>query len=126
MWGVPEKWGFIRDLRECVGKTIEAVELTDLGFGYTIQQAWVVRFTDGTRAFFGERPSKGTALCPSEKAIGKSLIFKPEELADVVADRMQKNQERERRERQEDLRKLTELQQKYARSPQETVESSDG
>ncbi|HVX90250.1 MAG TPA: hypothetical protein VHC20_01280 [Candidatus Paceibacterota bacterium] len=101
--GIPKHWGFIQDLRECVGKTIERVELAKLGFGYTITNAWVVKFTDGTRAFFGERPSGGTALRPDETWMEGSLIFTPQELAELSAERMQKRQEKqldaERRER---------------------------
>lgn len=108
-----DSWGFIRDLRECEGKTIEKVEVTDLGFGYTISHCWTVLFTDGTRAFFGERPSKGTVCMPSQKAMEQSNIFKPEELADLVADRMRKEQESRKRHEDQERRELEKLQRKY-------------
>lgn len=113
MWGIPESWGFIRDLRECAGKTIEAVELTDLGFGYTVNHAWTVRFTDGSRAFLIERPSKGSAIRPREEAMAASNIFKPEELAEIVADRVRVRQERDKRKEDEERREFAKLQQKY-------------
>lgn len=113
MWGLPENWGFSRDLRECVGKTIQDVELTELGYGYTVSHAWAVKFTDGSRGFFTERPGKGSAITPSEKAMAKSMIFKPEELADVVAERMRKEQEGRRRREDEERRQFESLKTKY-------------
>jgi len=54
----PEKWGFIDSLIKCEGKTIEKAELIQMEHGCTWSSAWVVKFTDGTRAFFvGSRGS---------------------------------------------------------------------
>lgn len=94
MSGFLNSWGFIQDLRDCVGKTIDRVELTDLGYGYTVSSGWAVRFTDGTRAFFTERPIKGTLLFPSEEAMSQSLIFTPEECGQVHTQRVREKQER--------------------------------
>lgn len=113
MLGIPKSWGFIRDLRECVGKTIEAVEVADLGFGYTVNHAWAVRFTDGSRAFLIERPSKGSAITPREEWMSKSKIFKPEELGEMVADRMRRTQEEAQRKEASEKKQLAELQKKY-------------
>ncbi|HVX90174.1 MAG TPA: hypothetical protein VHC20_00850 [Candidatus Paceibacterota bacterium] len=116
-WGLPKHWGFIQDLRECEGKTIERVELAKLGFGYTITNAWVVKFTDGSRAFFGERPSGGTALRPDEKWMESSVIFTPQELADLVAERMQKRQEKQLERERLERNQLRALQEKYGQPP---------
>ena len=113
MWGIPENWGFIRDMRECVGKTIQDVELADLGFGYTVNHAWAVRFTDGTRAFLIERPSKGTAISPREEWMAKSKIFKPEELGELVSNRMRRTQEEASHKEASEKKQLAELQKKY-------------
>lgn len=113
MSGIPARWGFIRDLRKCLGKTIEAVEVTELGYGFTVSHAWTVRFTDGSRAFLIERPSEGTVIRPSEKAMAASNIFKPEELAEIVADRVRERQEHDKRKEDEERRELAKLQQKY-------------
>lgn len=115
MHGLPASWGFIRDLRECVGKTIEVVELTSLDHGYTVNSAWTIRFSDGARAFVAERPTVGTVLMPSEDAMAKSNIFRPEELAEVVAKRMRDRQRRESDREASERRQLEALQKKYAR-----------
>lgn len=113
MWGIPEKWGFIRDLRECVGKTIQEVELAKLGYGYTVDNAWAVKFTDGSRGFFTERPGKGSAITPSEDWMKTSRIFTPEELGEVVSTRMREKQEAARRREESEKRQLEELRKKY-------------
>jgi hypothetical protein len=112
-FGMPERWGFIRDLRECVGKTIQEVELAKLGYGYTVNSAWAVKFTDGSRGFFIERPSKGTAITPSEDWMKTSRIFTPEELGEVVATHMREKQEAARRREEDEKRQFAELQKKY-------------
>jgi hypothetical protein len=117
MHGIPASWGFIRDLKECVGKTIERVENVSLGFGYTIDSAWAVRFTDGSRAFFGNRPSGGVSWFPSEDAMAKSEIFKPEELGEVVAERMREDQQRKRDAEARERREFEALKKKFS-SPQ--------
>lgn len=114
MSGIPASWGFIRDWRKCAGKTIEAVESTELGYGYTVSYAWTVLFTDGSRGFFIERPSEHTAIMPSLKAMEASRIFRPEELAEVVANNMRDRQEREKRREAEERRQFEVLQKKFA------------
>lgn len=110
---VHTSWGFIGDLRKCVGKKIERVEIASLGFGYTINNAWVILFTDGSRAFVAERPTEQTVIMPDEKWMKTSEIFKPEELADMVADRMRITQEDKKRKAEQEKRQLAELQKKY-------------
>lgn len=108
----PEKFGFVADLRECVGKTIERVEMVQMDYGCTWPQAFAVRFTDGTRAFFGATVGTGImnprldgTVCRDTYTVETSQIFtKPEYAAMADArrqDAVRREQDREREERRQ-------------------------
>lgn len=106
----PYHFGFEPDLRECVGKTIERVEMVEMEWGCTWQQAFAVRFTDGSRAFFGATVGTGIMNPRLEgptygnvKTVETSDIFTKREYAEMVsakqADSARRAQDAEREER---------------------------
>lgn len=105
----PGKWGFIGDLRDCVGKTIKEVELVKMEYGAVSRTGWIVRFIDGDRAFFTDAPSTRHATGPDEEAVCKCAIFTPEEYAEMVADRKRKKEQNERARRSERRQKYEKL-----------------
>jgi len=106
----PIKWGFIRDLRQCIGKIIAEVYLVEMGFGCTSQHAWAVKFTDGTRAFFTNRPlPRGYAMNPSNEAFEEIPLFTPEEVAEVAADRKRRALHRANEARKKKLAQIERL-----------------
>ena len=107
----PVKFGMEPDLRVCVGRTIEKVELLSMEFGCTWQEAFAVRFTDGTRAFFAGHVGTGI-MNPrldgetySTHTVETSEIFTKPEYAQMVSHRDQeavrRKQDQERSERRE-------------------------
>lgn len=122
MSNFPDKFGFIRDLRQCVGKSIEAVELMRMEFGCTWDNAFAVRFTDGTRAFFAGSP--GTGIMNPQLSgdhhgntltVESSSIFTPSEYAEMSeARKREKDRQRQDRERDE-RRRYEELSAKYGK-----------
>lgn len=107
----PEKFGFESDLRECVGRAIERVELVQMEYGCTWPQAFAVRFTDGTRAFFGA--TIGTGIMNPQLdgnayrnlTVETSDIFTKREYAEMLAakqaEAVQRAQAHERAEREQ-------------------------
>lgn len=106
------KWGCEADLRKCAGKTIEAVELIRMEWGCTWDNAWLVRFTDGSRAFFAGQPGTGI-MNPSRDAIEGSAIFTPDELAEVVADDKRRSDARKREQEKRDRAEYERLAERF-------------
>ena len=103
----PIKWGFIRDLRHCVGKTIKAAYSVKMEYACSAQHAWLVSFEDGTRAFFTDHvvPAR-YSMNPCQEAFEMTPIFTVEEMLEVAADRKIKSL---RTERETHRRKLAQL-----------------
>lgn len=104
------KFGFEPDLRNCLGKTLERVEMVSMEFGCVWSQAWAIRFTDGSRAFFGATVGTGMmnprldgSTYGATKTVETSEIFTKREYAEMSAakqaDAVRRAQERERDER---------------------------
>lgn len=91
-----EKWGYKEGLDECVGKTIERAELVIMEHGCTHNWAWVVLFTDGTKAFFVGEKGSGV-MNPEIEAVKESSIFTPEEVGEMAADEKRKKDQRKRK-----------------------------
>jgi hypothetical protein len=106
----PEKWGFEKDLRKCIGRTIESADIVEMPYGCTWRSAWAVRFTDGSRAFFVGSTGSGI-VNPLREAVEKCSIFTSKEVgemaeADAAKRRRDKAEDRRRKEAQlESLRK---------------------
>lgn len=105
-----EQFKFILDLRDCKGKTIEDVEFVSMEFGCTFEQAYAVKFNDGTRCFILASTGKGI-MNPDIKAVEQSNIFTTDEYLKMERDRINKikyeQKERENRKRRqlEELKK---------------------
>lgn len=91
----PEKWGFIDSLTKCEGKTIEKARKVKMSFGCTWDTAWVVKFTDGTRAFFVGGEGSGV-MDPDIEDVKECELFKPEEYAELCSDLKKKDIERKK------------------------------
>lgn len=104
----PEKWGFIDDLRECVGKTIEAAHWLKMPYGCSWDSAWVVRFTDGSRAFFVGSVGSGI-VSPDRSEVETCPIFTPEEVGELSAAIARKKQQEQREARDRKLQELERL-----------------
>lgn len=109
MSNYPHRFGFIGDLRECVGKTIEHVELlrtkTRTGF------AWAIRFTDGSRAFiFGHANRQTMYSALNYETIEQSALFTPEEVGILATDLKREREAKAKRRREEKVRKYERLQ----------------
>ena len=106
----PIKWGFIRDLRQCTGKTIETAYLAKMEWGCVDHTVWLVEFTDGTRAFFGNHPLPDAyTMNPANEEFQRVSIFTPEEVAEVAADRKRKVLRAKREARARKLAQLARL-----------------
>ena len=104
------QWGLIKSLKECKGKTIEAVEEIDgSGMG---QSFVVVGFTDGTRALFpGHQRYDFFGFRGAD--IEDSKILTPHEKADVKQAAIDAKERRRREEEQSERRQLQDLREKY-------------
>jgi len=79
----PAELGFVLDLCECVGKSIERVEHLS-GLDRKRDAGYVVLFSDGIRAWFWGYPStKQMIVGPWPADIRQSQIFTPEEIERV-------------------------------------------
>ncbi len=99
MKNYPEKFGFEPDLRKCIGRTIERVEILKMEWGCIWNAAFAVRFTDGTRAFFAghvgtgimnpqlDGTTYGTAV-----SVETSHIFTKREYAEMLSAKQQREQ----------------------------------
>lgn len=110
----PSKWGYIKGLDECAGKTIERAELVSMGYGCTHRWAWVVLFTDGTKAFFvGE---KGSGIMnPDIEAMKESSIFTPEEVGEFAAEQKRERDRRIKENKGRELEEYERLKKLYAK-----------
>lgn len=117
----PTKFGFEADLRKCIGKTIEAIELMQMEYGCTWPQAFAVRFTDGSRAFFGA--AVGTGIMNPRidgesygqaHTVGTSGIFTIHEHAEMVEARAREAERRQRRREEDERREFERLAAKFS------------
>lgn len=124
----PMKFGMEPDLRKCVGKIIERVELLKMEWGCTWSNAYAVRFTDGSRAFFGA--NVGTGIMNPElegktygdtKNVETSEIFTKKEYAAMVAAKQAHAAHRAAAHEREERRRYEELAAKFGPT-QETKE----
>lgn len=90
----PTRWGFIGDLKKCVGKTIAYVEQGRMESFAVHRNCWLVCFTDGARGFFMDRPTANIILSPSFKCMEESKIITQEEYGEALADHITKSQQR--------------------------------
>lgn len=108
----PSKWGYKKGLDGCVGKTIEKAESVNMEFGCTWNHAWVVLFTDGTKAFFVG--SKGSGMMnPDIESMKESNIFTPEEVGEFVAEKKRERDERIRIGEERDRRQYERLKKQF-------------
>lgn len=114
----PAKFGFESDLRKCAGKIIKEVELLVMEYGCTWNNAYAVKFTDGTRAFFAGHVGTGIMnprldgeTYSDIKTVETSTIFSKPEYAAMLAAKqaaaVRRYQDHERYERRE-LQRLVE------------------
>lgn len=126
----PEKFGFEADLRNCVGKTLERVEMVAMEHGCTWSQAFAIRFTDGSRAFFGATVGTGImnprldgSTYGTTRTVETSEIFTKREYAEMLAAQqaasVRRAQEHERAER----RRYEELAAKFGKADQRAIAS---
>jgi hypothetical protein len=112
MSNFPKRFGFEPDLTKCSGKTIERVELMAMEWGCTWNNAYAVRFTDGSRAFFAGHPGTGIMnpmldgnTYGAVKTVETSEIFTKREFAEMLeaarARTRQQAQEHEQSERRQ-------------------------
>ena len=93
----PDKFGFLKGLDECVGKTIEQAEVIGMEFGCTWNSAWAVKFTDGSRVFFVGAKGSGI-MNPSLESIAglrgveQSEVFTADEYGEMVAAKKKKRE----------------------------------
>lgn len=118
----PTKFGFEPDLRKCVGKTIESVELMEMEYGCTWSHAWAVRFTDGARAFFAGKPGTGIMnprldgnVYGGVHSVETSAIFTKPEYAEMVTARIETKRRRERERERVEREQLERLARKYGK-----------
>ncbi len=106
------KWGYIAGLDECVGKTIKKAEIVSMGYGCTWSHAWVVLFTDGTKAFFVGQRGSGM-MNPEIESMKESYIFTPEEVGEIVASEKKERDEKVRLAETRELNEYLRLQKKF-------------
>lgn len=104
----PEKWGFIPDLSECVGKTIAEVCGVKMPWGCTWSSAIAVRFSDGTRAFFVGGVGSGI-VSPELEAVTGCPIFTPDEVGQYAAAEAARARQQERDRMDQKRRALADL-----------------
>lgn len=104
----PEQWGIRTSLTDCVGKTIEKAEVVKMEYGCTWNSAWVVKFTDGSRAFFAGQAGTGV-MNPDIEAVGKCDIFTPEEYGQMQTDKKRRLEARANEVRKDQEREFERL-----------------
>jgi hypothetical protein len=115
----PIKFGFEPDLRACVGKTIERVELMKMEWGCTWQNAFAVRFTDGSRAFFAGHVGTGIMNPELEGAayhsetVETSHIFTKREYAEMMGAKERNEEQRKKRYERAEREQFEKLAQKF-------------
>lgn len=116
----PGKFGMEPDLRECVGRTIERVELLAMEHGCTWNKAYAVRFTDGTRACFAGHVGTGIMNPQLEgtsyhgvKTVETSEIFTKREYADMLAAKDRQAEQRQLAAERSERREYDRLAQKF-------------
>jgi len=108
----PEKWGFIDSLEKCEGKTIEKAGTIIMEHGCTYSMAWVVKFTDGTRAFFCGGKGSGI-MNPTIEGVKECELFKPEEYAQMCKDIKKRYMEQKKQKEAKKYQEYLELKKKY-------------
>lgn len=103
------RWGFLTDPLQFAGKTIARVEVMQMQFGCTHDRSIAFEFTDGTRGWVLGHGGQHCEPSPNEESLRKSMIVKPVEVAEYIADQMRKRQDRESRALDAKRRQLQQL-----------------
>ena len=103
-----KKLGFT-NLKCCVGKTIEVIEDHPMVFGCTFYHCWLIRFTDGTRAWEANQVGSGIYPGPRLESLSSSQIVTPEEYGAMIVAEKKERDFRIKQDREMKKRQLTNL-----------------
>lgn len=90
---------------KCVGKTIECVETFEMQYECTFYHCWLIRFTDGSRAWEANQV-RGMSVGPNIEKLKNSSIITADEYGRMVASKKRYEDSLRESHRQSQLRRL--------------------